>query len=263
MNNLVPVDLDVLAFKINQAVDKGKVSYNNAIASLKNGLESDREIGELLIQAKAALPHGQFIQWVITNCQFGRAQANRRMWLARNWEKVIEKLQEESDSKWIARDPFEDSRLIGLRSVLAMCIVKEKDEQQPGDEKKSFRVASPDHECFGEVVEVVAEHSQGEVMVCRTSKGDFPFLKKELVDSDAPVEVLDVEVVESDNQENIGLDKIREAIALIIEFLPEVELKAILSQSISLGKEYLPDDVATNSSKLLIGTSGNESFTLF
>ena len=131
MNNLVPVDLDVLAFKINQAVDKGKVSYNNAIASLKNGLESDREIGELLIQAKAALPHGQFIQWVITNCQFGRAQANRRM------------------------------------------------------------------------------------------------------------------------------------IALIIEFLPEVELKAILSQSISLGKEYLPDDVATNSSKLLIGTSGNESFTLF
>ena len=263
MNNLVPVDLDVLAFKINQAVDKGKVSYNNAIASIKNGLEADREIGELLLQAKTALPHGQFTQWVEVNCQFGMRQAQRRMWLATNWSRITEKLQEVVESKYVAGDAFENSRLINLKTVLALCIVKEKDEPPINEEKKSFRVASPDHECFGEVVEVVAEHSQGEVMVCRTSKGDFPFLKKELVDSGTPVEVLDVEVVESGNQVDIDLNKIREAIALIIEFLPEVELKAILSQSISLGKEYLPDDVATNSSKLLIGTSGNESFTLF
>lgn len=47
------------------------------------------EIGELLNAVKAMLPHGQFIPWIETNCNFTRQHANKLMLIERRRKEFV------------------------------------------------------------------------------------------------------------------------------------------------------------------------------
>jgi hypothetical protein len=51
-------------------------------SSAQNMVEYAIEIGQILIEVKASLEHGDFIPWVMANCDFNRMQAWRYMKLA-------------------------------------------------------------------------------------------------------------------------------------------------------------------------------------
>ncbi|MBD2771161.1 DUF3102 domain-containing protein [Iningainema tapete] len=229
--------LQSLATKINAAVGRAAGFYEQGISNIKSALLCDKEAGELLIEAKVSLPHGEFISWIESNCSFSRSHAHRLMSIAKNWEKILR--------NWEAKCPtcetFNESPLPSLRAALALAAAEPKLEKESASQQE-YKVSNPNHPCFGEVVEVTKEMHQGDVLVCKTPSGDeFPFLKKELIAPDAPIEeVLDVEIIEPVADKS---DKLRETIAHVIEYLPEQVLQALLSQALLIGREYLPEDI--------------------
>src|SRR5262245_60005382 len=62
-------DLGGLARQINAA-------HADARAATRTSLEYAKRAGKLLLQAKARLPHGKFLEWVQANCTFKRSTAN-------------------------------------------------------------------------------------------------------------------------------------------------------------------------------------------
>ncbi|HYX18630.1 MAG TPA: hypothetical protein VE944_30545, partial [Nostoc sp.] len=91
----------------------------------------------------------------------------------------------------------------------------------------------------------------GDVIVCKTSKGEIPFLKKELVAESAPLESVDAEIIDVE-VEDIS-EQLKEAIAIVIEYLPEAELKAVLAASLGIGALHLPGDTQHMAAKLIGG----------
>ncbi|MFB2769805.1 DUF3102 domain-containing protein [Pelatocladus sp. BLCC-F211] len=247
------VKLDDLAIQINAAVEHSKALYDKGVACIKEALTSDKEAGELLMQVKNSLPHGHFIPWIECNCRFSDRHARNLMNIAKNWQKILqgwEKMQSESETRFRFESP-----LPSLRTALAIAAAAPKEKwEEPPDATQRYKIASVGHDCYGEVVEVVEELHQGDVIVCKTSKGDFPFLKRELVNENQPLETVVAEIVEEtasdieDKSENF-----REAIALVIEYLPELVLKAVLAQALFIGRDYLPDNIKNQAGKLMTG----------
>ncbi|MEH2201191.1 DUF3102 domain-containing protein [Nostoc sp.] len=239
------MNLTELANNINSAFDRSRQLYETGIDTLTLAIASDKEAGEWLFLAKTSLPHGEFIQWVEANCKFKMRHAQKLMQIAKNWEKIISSWDE---AKCATRGAFE-SPLPSLRVAIALAAAEPKPEAPPAPPVTRYKVALRSHECHGEVVEVKENLQHGDVLLCKTSKGEYPFLRKELVaesESLAPVdaEVIDVEI------EDIS-EQLKEAIAIVIEYLPENELKAVLAASLSIGALHLPGDAQHMAAKLI------------
>ncbi|MHC5779703.1 DUF3102 domain-containing protein [Nostoc sp.] len=237
-----------LAENINQAHLRSQHLYQQQTDALLEALTSDRNAGAWLSEAKSLLPHGGFIEWVDSNCKFTIRHAQRLMSIDKNWEKFLAAW---SNAKCDTGDVF-DSPLPSLKVALLFLSVKATPESPPPPIITKFKVASIGHPHYGKVVEVKKELHHGDVLLCETSSGDeIPFLRKELIAENQPLlndEIIDVEVTDSDNSEQL-----KEAIALIIEYLPELQLKQILISALSIGKDYLPSDAQNMAVKLIGG----------
>ena len=64
-SNVVPV-LDDLAKRINEEHGKAEATFKTALAHAMKA-------GELLAEAKAAVPHGEWLPWIEANCAFHAA----------------------------------------------------------------------------------------------------------------------------------------------------------------------------------------------
>lgn len=238
MNNLLD-----LANNINQAYERSQKLYEAGIETITQALLSDKEAGEMLLQVKDLLPHGSFLQWIQDNCPFKERHARNLMAIAKNWSKIIEAI----DPKSATCCRF-DSPILSLRAALSIAAAESKPETPPPEPSQKYKVALPSHPCYGETVEAKEELHKGDIILCKTSKGEIPFLKKELADAshslDPIAEIIDVEVT------NIS-EQLKEAIALVIEYLPEAELKAVLAASLNIGKDHLPSDAQSMAAKLI------------
>ena len=86
MTELVPAsrgDLDALAAGIRRELEAAEADFQSAVAHAI-------EAGELLIEAKAQLPHGAWLSWLDANCPLGEREARRYMQLARNRSRVAD-----------------------------------------------------------------------------------------------------------------------------------------------------------------------------
>ncbi|MFK0731408.1 MAG: DUF3102 domain-containing protein [Gloeotrichia echinulata GP01] len=236
MNNLLE-----LADNINQAFSKSQQFYEDGIEYLRLAIASDKEAGVMLLAVKQSLPYGQFGEWVTNNCNFTHRHANRLMLIAKNWQKIIDSLDTRVES--------EESPLISLRSAIALASADPKPETPPQEPVTKYKVKLQSHPCYGETVEVKEELSKGDVLLCRTSKGDIPFLKKELISESAPLEPINAEIIDVEVTDTS--EQLKEAIALVIEYLPENELKAVLAASLNIGKDHLPSDAQSMATKLI------------
>src|SRR5690242_10921459 len=72
--------------------------HRKALAGCKAALEHARRAGELLIQAKAQLSHGEWLPWLADNCDLQRRMVNVYMQIAREWPRVEEFSNEHPDT---------------------------------------------------------------------------------------------------------------------------------------------------------------------
>lgn len=74
-------ELQTMAVAINEL-------HTQVLLHTRSALESAKASGELLLQAKALLPHGQWLPWLEENCQVSPRQAQRYMQVADRWEAI-------------------------------------------------------------------------------------------------------------------------------------------------------------------------------
>ena len=91
IKNLSGDDLGTLAEAVNQFQRAGT-------KALVRGLQLYRQAGELLLEMKERLGHGEFNDWVMKHCDFDPRTARRYMQLARRWEQLQEEHGEELGS---------------------------------------------------------------------------------------------------------------------------------------------------------------------
>jgi hypothetical protein len=216
----------VLTNNINSYYLESRKLYSQGIDSIKRGISCERDAGKLLIDVKESLPYGEFGQWIVNHCNFSHRHANRMMLIARNWEKISATLDTCVQS---------DDALISLRSALALLSAKPNSDNIHQPQLIKHRVVASGHQCYGEIVEEINKINGGDIIICRTPEGEVPFLRKELGDEGARTqqEIIDVEVDETS-------DKLKEAIIIITEYLPDVELRVLLNQALNIGRQYLP-----------------------
>lgn len=70
-----PQDLDSLAHEINRTEQLAEDHFHDSIAYALR-------VGELLLEAKAALPHGAWLTWLVANTRFAPRTAQERMQFA-------------------------------------------------------------------------------------------------------------------------------------------------------------------------------------
>lgn len=246
MSNIATLNLSEVANAINSVAERAQALYVSGADLIREALTCDKEAGDLLIKVKASMPKGNFHAWIEANCRFSVRHAQRLMMIAREWTKIMkgwEDLQQHD-----TRVVLGDSLLPSLRTALTLAASEPKEE---APKPTHYKVAQPNHTSYGEVVEAVKELHNGDVVVCKTPRGEFPFLKKELVAQDAPLqtepEIIDVEIIDES-------EKLREAIAISIEYFPATVLKAILAQTLFIGRDYLPEGAKSSASKLIAGS---------
>lgn len=228
-----------LAENINSLVEHSDRLYREGILNLKNAIALNKEAGLLLIQVKESLPYGEFTAWVNANCKFSDRHARRLMCIAKNWDKIVrawEQLRTDTSDR-------SDNILPSLRQALnlAAAISEPKEEKPTPLPITSYKIANPQHSCYGEVVKEVKQISQ-DIIVCKTSAGEFPFLKNELIPESEQLTLPPaIEVVDAEIEDNS--EQLREAIALVIEYLSEQHLKVLLFQAADLGKDSVPSDI--------------------
>ncbi len=61
-----------------------KAEHNAVVAAFRHGIEHAIRTGELLLEAKAQLPHGEWGSWLEANCEISERSASRYMRLARH-----------------------------------------------------------------------------------------------------------------------------------------------------------------------------------
>ncbi len=83
-------DLADLARRIN-------AEHDAAIRAFGSVLDNARSAGRMLIEAKAALPHGDWLPWIEENCSFGERTARTYMRVAREWPKLESNRQSVAD----------------------------------------------------------------------------------------------------------------------------------------------------------------------
>ena len=73
--------LSVLASRIN-------AEHREAETAARTAIEHARNVGELLLEAKERLQHGQWLHWLAQNCDVKERQARNYMHLAENWTTI-------------------------------------------------------------------------------------------------------------------------------------------------------------------------------
>lgn len=234
-----------LANNINQAFDKSKEFYKAGINELQQALLCDKQAGDLLIQVKSELPYGSFTSWVEENCTFTMRHAQFLMKISREWHRIIKQWDElRNETRFVS-----DSPLPSLRVAIALATAEPKPETPPPEPAQKYKVALKNHPCYGETVEIKQELNHGDILLCKTSEGDFAFVKKELVPESQSLEAVDAEII--DVEVTDSSEQLKEAIATILEYLPELQLKQILIQALSIGNDYLPSDAQDMAAKLI------------
>ena len=242
MNN----NLTEIANNINLKFAQSKELHQIGVATIKEALLLDKECGELLIKVKESLAHGEFMPWIEANCKFTHRHANRLINVAKNWQRIKDLWEDKFDT----RVEFEETPILSLRGAIALIAAEPKPTPTPKPPPESYTVNNPQHSCHGQTVKFSQSLHNGDLVMCETPGGQkVPFLKTELVSPDSlppqqEPEIIDVEI--EDNSE-----KLREAIALILEYLPELSLKALLAQALFAGREYLPEDTQNMAAKLI------------
>jgi hypothetical protein len=112
---LTTPSLSQLAIEINTA-------HDIAIEAAREVIRWSMKAGDLLMEAKGRLAHGEFGPWLRENCKVGERQAQRYMKLARerarieaNWEEV-EALSIEQAIGWLAPE-FKSDFEVGFQSA--------------------------------------------------------------------------------------------------------------------------------------------------
>ena len=67
------------------------LEHERAFGKAREAVEHARRAGALLIQAKAAVGHGEWLPWLAENCKFSARQAQRYILLADNWTAIAAK----------------------------------------------------------------------------------------------------------------------------------------------------------------------------
>jgi hypothetical protein len=74
-------------------------AHADTLAAARCSVEHARRCGELLLRAKARLPHGRFAKWVEANCPFSSRTGQNYMRVARDWEEIQAAVEgEEADT---------------------------------------------------------------------------------------------------------------------------------------------------------------------
>ena len=118
------LSLDSLASAINAAHTRCERSYVTM-------LEDAKCAGELLLQAKSQLPHGQWTAWLSSNCAFSDRTAQRYMQIASSWDSLQSKTDTVAD--------------LGVRMACEM-IAQEKvfdKPDEPSNMKSASHIAAP------------------------------------------------------------------------------------------------------------------------
>jgi hypothetical protein len=76
-----------------QLASRINVEHEAAGASFKAGLLHARAAGELLLQAKGQLPHGQWLPWMAANVHCSERTAQAYMRVAKRWDELEAKAQ--------------------------------------------------------------------------------------------------------------------------------------------------------------------------
>lgn len=236
-----------IAENINSLVERSDRFYREGALHIKNAIALNKEAGLLLIQVKESLKHGEFTEWIKENCNFSDRYARYLMQIAKNWDKII--------ASWEQMKTETDFRFGHPLPCIKQAIALSASASEPKEEKPSppptttYKIANPQHPRYGETVKEVSRLNQGDIIVCKTSAGEFPFLKNELIPETEQISLPPVvEIVDAEIEDNS--EQLREAIALVIEYLDERQLQILLGQAIDLGKGSLPIDVISKFGKL-------------
>jgi hypothetical protein len=81
----------------NELADRINAEHEEVKKAFRHGAEHAIEAGRLLVQAKATVRHGQWMEWVAENCLFSERTAQLYMRLAQEWPLVESKTQRIAD----------------------------------------------------------------------------------------------------------------------------------------------------------------------
>lgn len=88
-----------------QLAEAINAEHEHVTAAFKTGLEHARKAGELLVQAKGQVEHGQWLPWLEKNCNVTPRMAQNYMRVAENWAELAK---------------YETVSHLGLRDALKM-----------------------------------------------------------------------------------------------------------------------------------------------
>jgi hypothetical protein len=86
-----PTTLEDLATRINALDREAAEAEVVSINACRSALEMRRQQGEMLLQAKSQLKHGEWLPWLGKHCTVGDRQAQKYMKIAKGWDALIAK----------------------------------------------------------------------------------------------------------------------------------------------------------------------------
>lgn len=152
------LSLDSLAIAINAAHERCQRSYVTMLSDA-------RSTGELLLQAKSQLPHGQWTAWLSSNCAFSDRTAQRYMQIASSWDTLQSKTDTVADlGVRMACEMIASEKILDLPNENKTRVVPKPKNQiathsdiRPGDRVAVIDPESPEHGQELEVSEVVQD----------------------------------------------------------------------------------------------------------
>jgi hypothetical protein len=249
-------ELKELAAKINDAFGRALCLARESFNHLETASVAAKEVGDYLYEVKCKLPHGEFQNWVSENCNFHYSTAARYMkiskdWnlISRNWNELKQTLLSESKKEAQCDILFNP---LSLRKALSLASAKPKTEGNPqvsngNNTQTRLVVNSPGHPLHGQNVKFIEDRGN-DIVICESpDNSKQPFMKSELVKELPPDGMVnqshnpshDNEIIDVDFED---IDTLREAIALLLEYLLEPQLQLIFAQALTLGKELIPSE---------------------
>lgn len=99
VRNVLPIDIlkSVAQMPLEFLPPQIRQEHEAVLAAIRKGLTHARNVGELLIQAKAQVAHGGWTDWIAQNCPFSKRSAENYMRIAEHWSEIVEKAQSIAD----------------------------------------------------------------------------------------------------------------------------------------------------------------------
>ena len=124
----------IIPAELGAELDKAKAAHKEVMKALGKGCEAAMEAGEALNRIKAAVPHGQFTDYVEEICDIPGRTARRYMWLA-DQKSLLEQRLGGKMANLATLTQTDVKRMISTR------LPKQKATEEPGeqDQKKPPR----------------------------------------------------------------------------------------------------------------------------